>query len=257
MRCAIIIIAVLATLCPAAPARAQETLTQKVKRLEAEVTALRGRIAELEATLAAKNEPASKTRIEILDDAEGEPAGPALNQPLDEAQSAAVAAATDKVDALAADVRQHEAKVSALPKASRDATLARWADASKELAELYAQYGQESACLTALAKFRAWKDKSYGSQRTFDAAAYSCAETLAGQWKEPASAMRFAVRYGPESQTKAAAWAKLCESAAEATGKRAYKALALKCYLRAAVVGNDQGAWRHVRRLEAELKTKN
>ena len=257
MKCAIIFTAVLTMLCSAMPARAQETLEQKAKRLEAEVTALKVRIAALEAALAAKAEPESKTRIEILNDAEDKADAPALNRPLDEEQSAAVAAATKQMDALAAEVRKHDAKVSASPRASRDATLGRWAEATKTLAELYADYGQEGACLTVLAKFRAWKDKSYGSQGTFDAATYNCAKTFAEQWESPNSAMRIATRYGPKSRTKGADWGKLCEGAAKATGKRTYKALALKCYLRAAVVGNDQGAWQQVRRLEAELKTKD
>ena len=256
MRCAIIFIAVLATICSAMPAQAQETLAQKVKRLEAEVTALKVRIAELEAALAAKDKPKPKMTIEVRPEEEAKPDGPDINQPLNDEQRAAVAAATKKVDALAAEVRKQDAKVSASPKASRDAVVGRWAAATKKLAELYAEYGQESACLTTLARFRAWKDKSYGSQGTFDSAAYNCGKAFAEQWEKPDSAMRFAARYGPKSRTKAAAWGKLCEGAAKATGKRAYKALALKCYLRAGVVGNDQGAWQHVRRLEAELKPK-
>ena len=257
MRCAIILTAVLVTLCSAMPARAQETLTQKVKRLEGEVTTLRGRIAELEATLAAKDTPASKMTIEVYDKEGAKADGPVLNQPLDEEQRAAVAAATEEVDALAAEARKHGGKLSASPGVSRDAVVGRWAEATKKLAELYAECGQESACLTTLARFRAWKDKSHGSQGTFDAAAYNCGKAFAEQWEKPDSAMRFAARHGPKSRTKAAAWGKLCESAVKATGKRTYRALALKCYLRAAVVGNDQAAWRHVRRLEAELKTKH
>ena len=108
-----------------------------------------------------------------------------------------------------------------------------------------------------MSKFRAWESKSQASQGPFDATTYNCAKTFAETWENPASAMRIAARYGPKSRTKGVAWGKLCENAAAATGKRMYKALALKCYLRAAVVGNDQGAWRHVRRLEADLKTKD
>lgn len=255
MRCAIIAIIAAATLCSAAPARAQEALAEKVKRLEAQAAVLQRRIVELEAELAEKAKPKQQLTVEVRGDKATEPDGPVLNQPLDDEQRAAAAKATETVDRLAAELHKHGGNVAASPNLSRDAVVKRWAEASKKLVELYAEYGQERACLTTLARFHAWKDKSHGSQGTFDDAARNCAKTLAGPWKKPESAMRIAARYGPKSTTKGVAWGKLCESAAQATGKRAYKALALKCYLRAAVAGNERGAWQSVRRLEAELKT--
>ena len=257
MKYAIILAAVFAMLCSAAPAWAQETLTEKVTRLENEAAALRRRIAELETALAAKSKPKSKMTIVIHGDEEAEADGPVLNQPLDDKQRAAVAAATKAMDALAAEAGKRPAPVSSSPVVSRATTLARWAEATKKVAELYAEYGQEKACLTTLAGFRTWERKSSGSQTAFDATTYNCAKTFAEQWERPNSAMRIAARYGPKSRTVAVAWGKLCESAAKMTGERAHKELALKCYLRAAVVTNDRDAWRSVRRLEAELKTKN
>jgi hypothetical protein len=255
MKCAIIAIIAAATLCSAAPARAQETLAEKVKRLEAEVAVLQRRVVELEAELAEKAKPKRQLTVEVRGDKATEPDGLVLNQPLDDEQRAAVAKATETVSRLASELQKHGGNVSTSPNLSRNAVVKRWAEASKKLVELYAEYGQESACLTMLARFHAWKNKSYDSQGTFDAAAHNCAKTFAGPWKKPESAMRIAARYGPKSTTKGVAWGRLCESAARATGKRAYKALALKCYLRAAVAGNERGAWQSVRRLEAELKT--
>jgi hypothetical protein len=67
--------------------------------------------------------------------------------------------------------------------------------------------------------------------------------------------MRIATQHGPASRTRAAAWGALSEKAAAATGKRGYRELALRCYLRAVTIDPRRAAvWRDVRRLEAELK---
>jgi len=255
MKCAIIAITALILTFHTPPALAQEEdPAAKVKRLEAQVAALQLRIAELEAELGAKAKP----QIHVIAPAPGQPEEDklALNQPLTDEQRAGVAKAAADVNRLAADVVKHGGHTSPTRRLAPDAVVGRWADASAKLVKLHAEYGQESACLTALARFRTWKDKSYGSQRTFDEAAYNCGSILARQWEKPESAMRLAARYGPKSRFKAAAWGELCEDAAAATGKRTHKALALKCYLRAAVVGNERGAWQRARKLEAELKNK-
>jgi len=257
MKCAIIAItASIVTLC-AAPALAQEEdPAARIKRLETQVTALERRIAELEAELDAKAKLKPKVHVIAPASGQAEEDKLALNQPLTDEQQAAVAKAAAAVNRLAADVRKHGGPTSPTRRLAPDAVVGRWADASAKLVKLYAEYGQESACLTALARFSVWKDKSYGSQRTFDEAAYNCGSILARQWEKPESAMRLAARYGAKSRFKAAAWGKLCEDAAAATGKRTHKALALKCYLRAAVAGNERGAWQRARKLEAELKDK-
>lgn len=257
MRCAIIAIAALIVTFHTPPALAQEeNPAAKINRLEAQVAALQRRIAKLEAELGAKARLKPKIHVIVPEPGQPEEDNLALNQPLTDEQRAAVAKATADVNRLAADVRKHGGHTSPTRRLAPDAVVGRWADASAKLVKLYAEYGQESACLTALARFRTWKDKSYASQRTFDEAAYNCASILARQWEKPESAMRIAARYGPKSRFKAAAWGKLCEDAAAATGKRTHKALALKCYLRAAVVGNERGAWQRARKLEAELKDK-
>lgn len=258
MKCAAIAIAALIVTFWAAPAPAQEEdPAAEVKRLEAQVAALQRRIAELEAKLGAKTKPGPKVLvIAPAPEPPEEEDKLALNQPLTDEQRAAVAKAAANVSRLAADVGKHGGHTSPTRHLARDAVVGRWADASARLVKLYAEYGQESACLTALARFATWKDKAYGSQRTFEEAAYNCGSILARQWEKPESAMRLAARYGPKSRFKAAAWGKLCEEAAAATGKRTHKALALKCYLRAAVAGNEQGAWQRARELEAELKGK-
>ncbi|MFH1730015.1 MAG: hypothetical protein ABIF82_00010 [Planctomycetota bacterium] len=255
-RAVIAVTASIVTLC-AAPALAQaEDQAAKIKQLEAQVAALQRRIAELEAELGAKTKLEPKIHVIAPAPEPPEEDKLALNQPLTDEQRAAVAKAAADVDRLAADVAKHDGHTSPTRHLAPDAVVGRWADASAKLAKLYAEYGQESACLTALARFGTWKDKSYGSQRTFDEAAYNCGSILARQWEKPESAMRLAARYGPKSKFKAAAWGKLCEDAAGATGKRAYKEIALRCYLRAAVAGNEQGAWQRARELEAELKDK-
>jgi len=63
--------------------------------------------------------------------------------------------------------------------------------------------------------------------------------------------MRIAAAYGPEAVDLGRRWGGLCERSADTTGKAAYRKLARKCYLRAAVVANDRAAWQRLYELEA------
>jgi hypothetical protein len=68
--------------------------------------------------------------------------------------------------------------------------------------------------------------------------------------------MRLAASFATSSVEFPAEWGALCEQAAGAAkGKRAYKDLALRTYLRAVTIDPRQSAaWKRVRALEAELK---
>ena len=260
MRCAIIILSLVAALAAIPRASAQEDVAATLKRLEAKIAALEQRVEQLEAELAEARRPKPTITIEARGPNAPAPKPEkkedplALNQPLTDAERAAITKAMKAVDTHAVEVRKYGAQLSPTAGLARDAVVDRWAKASKELVELYADYGQEKACLTALARFSAWRTRTYGAVKIFDEAAYNCGSVLLSKWENADSAMRLAARYGPTSRWMAGSWGKLCEEAAVKTKKRSTKMLALKCYRRAAVVGNDQGAWQRVNALEAELR---
>jgi len=220
-------------------------LNREIGQLRAKVKTLERRVAELEAQLGRRPGTAVPVKRE-----------PVVDGPLDDAQRAGVNRAQAKVSRLAAELRKHGSATSGLAKAGAKAA-ANWATSSRELIALLASYGQASACLSALAKFSAGRNASAGARRVFEQAALQCAGTFAARWQSPDSAMRIAATYGPRSRDLPTAWGELCENCGAETGKRAYKELALRCYLRSVVMDTKQPAlWKRVRRLEAELKRK-
>jgi len=228
---------------------AEADLTRQVKQLQSRVTELEGRVAKLEA------EPAPAMSITLHYARKSAKPRLTPDRPIDDDRQAVIADARARVARLAAEVQRHGRQLSPHLGPDRETLVARWADAYKGLIGLLAEHGQERAAASALTEFHMRKNLTTTAQRKFEQAAYAAAMVFLRRWKNPDAAMRIAAAYGPKSVYLGDSWGALCEQAAAASGgKGEFKALALKCYLRAATIDpRVEGIWEQVRRLETEL----
>lgn len=227
---------------------AGKDLAGQIRMLKTRVAELERRVAELEG----EHKPRMTVTVHYGPVAKG--SKPGLDGPLGDVERTVVARARESVVALEKEIGRHTRQLSKYAGQDRETTVVRWAEASAGLAGLLAKYGQERACLGALAAFHSGKDRGRRAQAIFEMSAYRCAATLAEQWDSPNAAMRIATTYGPKATEWADDWGGLADRAAAATGRRHYRRLALDLYLRAVAFDPRlAAAWSRVRALEREL----